>query len=76
MIKSGFKTSEYIPVVASMITFILVTAGVIRPEQSSDIESVVAMGVSGIVAFGLAIAYIFGRIDLKKSAVKEPEIIG
>ena len=64
--KSGYKTTEFWVTLASLVCGILVTVGVLTPEQQSSIVGAISKIAGGIISIIPTIAYIWSRTKIKQ----------
>ncbi len=65
--KAGIKTSEYWLTLATSAIALLAAAGIIGPDEVTPTVENVKTIVFGIYSLLAVIAYIKGRVDLKKN---------
>ena len=69
-IKTGVLTSEFWLALATTVTGVLVTLGYLSPEQSDEFVRAVVAVMGGLVTITSTIAYLYGRVALKREQIR------
>jgi len=69
-IKPGYQTTEFYITLATLLTQVLVIAGIIGPQEATDTEAALKTGISGLVILITTVAYIIGRVQVKAAAAE------
>ena len=68
-IKSGFLTSEFWVTLANNTVAVFVLLGYLSPAQADEFVQAVMSIISGVVIVVSTVAYLYGRIALKRAAI-------
>lgn len=68
-IKNGYVTSEFATVIAQIVFNFALAAGWVDTSQMDQMVQQIALVISSLVTAAMAIAYIKGRMDLKKTTI-------
>lgn len=69
-IKSGWVTTEFWGTIGSSIAGILMALGYLTPEQADGFVEALVSVIGGLLTISATVAYIYGRIQLKRDIVQ------